>query len=198
MNLSNCSQTRAFMDDAAYWRPEWIDLRIPAANLAYDTYPNFGYDVASLLGPIDVLGKKIKTIIAEIPGGGALVVQLPPLPSGPEFQQWPELEHQTRIPQSGQVQRGNPNPLYRDPGYTQNYSDTLDCAPGMVTQKARSNQNELWGPELDDTKRLVLERPMPSIVNTPVFPEDMVRVVPSSLGLWLLAGLGAWALLKTQ
>lgn len=197
MNIFHCAQPRAFMNDVAYWGPDPIDMRIPAVNPAYDTYANYGYD---MVGVDPDMNRIPDSVIATLPGGGALVIQMPVLPKGPEFLPFNEAQAVTRIPQSGQLQvKGRGNPLYRDPGYGQQYANLLDCAPGMATSRAKTNQDRLWGPELDDdTKRLVLERPMPSIVRATVFPDEVTEIVPSqgNTALWLVAGVVALAMLS--
>jgi len=201
MNISTCSQSRAFMDDATYLpQPYPADRRYPVPNPGYDTYPNTGYPgirtIYTAFGPTNYADSVVEpTNPNHEPIDEVGVALLPPLsfvngqpvytpapkPTAPEYAPVSTLNHLTMIPASGQY-----NKLAMPPAVDlcRDYWNK-----GMVLRDAERVSASIWG-KGDD---FVLRRPMPSILingvpsSSPVGDEGRDNGA-GAMGLW---GLGA-------
>lgn len=196
MNLSQCSQSRAFIDDDQYSVAVLpADRRYPVPAPGYESYVNTGYPgfktIYTAFGPTNyAMGEGVQpTNPDNEPIDEVVNNMLPPLvfvngkpvyvpeepTNAPTYSSSGLLNHLTRIPMSGNYQR-LPKPtvdLCRD--YFSN---------GLTLQSAEKVETSIWGEGSD----FVLRRPMPSILINGRPSVTDAPTGPSAVGL--LVGLG--------
>jgi hypothetical protein len=200
MNLSICSQTRAFQDDATYLpQPYPVDRRYPVPAPGYDSYVNTGYPgvrtIQTAFGPINYADSEVQPTnpnnepIDEVANrllppmvfvNGKPVYTPEPESNQPEFVPAGQLQHLTRIPESGSYQK-----LPQAPPF----DICLDYfRHGIVTQQAERVEKSIWGSGDD----FVLRRPMPSILvnGRPLSGSPDPTVYSQTATLLTLAGIG--------
>jgi hypothetical protein len=204
MNISLCSQSRAFQDAQEYQpQPFPVDRRVPVVAPGYETYVNTGYPgFTSFLtpfgwtqyAPVDPntlpmnsvpLDEREDRLLPPLVFVNGKAVYIDAQPSTlPEFVSGENLNHQTMIPGSAQYSK-LPRPVVdvcKDPITGQ----------GAVLRQATDLSVDVWGTGSD----FVLRRPMPNIF---VNGKSAVPVTGNGEGLGavpvlLIAGLALWAL----
>ena len=199
MNISLCSQSRAFIDAAEYQpQPFPVDRRVPVMAPGYESYVNTGYPgFSSFLTPFGWTQYSPIPVVEQMPLDERSDNLLPPLvfvngrpihveptpTDQPREMANQDLNHQTMIPGSAKYSR-LPKPTV----------EVCNDNGSMVLQRATEASQDVWGTGSD----FVLRRPMPNIfINGRTAAQQQQANNGgggTTLPLFLLIGLAAWAM----